>query len=446
MEHCRVFPIGMKGEIDREIAERNLPAYRAKGPLVREEHGAIRPLPGQVSRGGGSDESEGGEKEESAHGRRADLTKSRHLTSFPRMNSTEASIALNMVPGVGPVRLRRLLDVFGVPERVLTARESQLRGVDGVGPEVAEAIAHWQDKVDLPAELDRIRDFGAKVITTEAAEYPRMLREISNPPIVLYVWGELNDRDQHAIGVVGSRQTSHYGLECAKKLSYQLAYAGLTVISGLARGIDTAAHQGALAAQGRTIAVIGSGLMDLYPPENKGLAEKIVTSGAVVSEFPMTFPPSTQTFPYRNRIVAGWGCGVLVVEAGQKSGALITATQALDHGRLVYAVPGQIDRPTSTGSNRLIQQGAKLVTSATDILDDLHMLFPEPIKTNAPTSPSTLSPDEQIILGTVDTAETPLDLIVTKSGLPMPKVASTLLALEMKRLVKQLPGQQFVKL
>ena len=293
------------------------------------------------------------------------------------MNSTEASIALNMVPGVGPVRLRRLLEVLKTPEQVLAARESQLRGVEGVGAEVAAAIAHWQDKVDLGAELDRIRDFGAKVITMEAPEYPRMLREISNPPIVLYVWGELTERDHLALGVVGSRQTSHYGLECAKKLSYQLAYAGLTVVSGLARGIDTAAHQGALAAQGRTIAVIGSGLMDLYPPENQGLAEKIVTSGAVVSEFPMTLSPSTQTFPYRNRIVAGWGSGVLVVEAGQKSGALITATQALEHGRLVYAVPGQIDRPTSAGSNRLIQQGAKLVTSAADILDDLQILFRE---------------------------------------------------------------------
>ena len=374
------------------------------------------------------------------------LTNQPGLTSFRPMNSTEASIALNMVPGVGPVRLRRLLEVFETPEKVLTAREAQLRMVDGVGAEVASAIAHWEEKVDLSGELARIQEFGARVITQESPEYPRMLREISNPPIVLYIWGELTERDQQAIGVVGSRQTSHYGLECAKKLSYQLAYAGLTVISGLARGIDTAAHQGALAAQGRTIAIIGSGLMDLYPPENQGLAEKITSSGAVISEFPMTFPPSTQTFPYRNRIVAGWGSGILVVEAGLKSGALITATQALEHGRMVYAVPGQIDRPTSAGSNRLIQQGAKLVTGAADILDDLRMLFPEPPKTSTPVSTGILSTEEQSILASLDIAETPIDLIVTKSGLPMPKVASTLLALEMKRLVKQLPGQQFVKL
>jgi len=362
------------------------------------------------------------------------------------MNSTEASIALNMVPGVGPVRLRRLLESFETPEKVLVAREAQLRAVEGIGAELAAAIARWESTVDLSAELARIKDFGAKVITTDAPEYPRMLREISNPPIVLYVWGELIERDQRALGVVGSRQTSHYGLESAKKLSYQLAYSGLTVVSGLARGIDTAAHQGALAAQGRTIAVIGSGFLDLYPPENQALAEKIATSGAVVSEFPMTFPPSPQTFPYRNRIVAGWGSGVLVVEAGLKSGALITAGQALEQGRLVYAVPGQIDRPTSAGSNRLIQQGAKLITSAADILDDLQILFREPPKTGPSPGALPLSSEEQTILASVDLSETPLDAIVTKSGLPMPKVASTLLALEMKRLVKQLPGQQFVKL
>jgi DNA processing protein len=362
------------------------------------------------------------------------------------MTFTEACVALNMVPNLGPVRLRRLLEVFETPERVLLARGSALRAVDGIGKEVADAIATWEEHVDLAAELARVQEFGATVITQQSPEYPPSLREIHNPPIVLYVWGTLTEKDHRAISVVGSRKTSHYGLECAKKLSYQLAYAGLTVVSGLARGIDTAAHQGALAAQGRTVAVIGSGLMDLYPPENLGLAEKIAASGAVVSEFPMTFPPSRETFPYRNRIVAGWGCGLLVVEAGMKSGALITAGQALEQGRLVYAVPGQIDRPSAAGSNRLIQQGAKLVTGASDVLDDLYALFPEPRKTQASQTPSALSPEEEAVLSSIDISETPLDDIVTKSGLPMPKVASTLLALEMKRRVKQLPGQQFVKL
>jgi DNA processing protein len=182
------------------------------------------------------------------------------------MTPTEACIALNMLPTMGPVRLRKLLEVFETPERILTAKRDALRAVEGIGREVVDQITNWETLVDLPAELQRIRDFGATVITAASPVYPKQLREIHSPPIVLYVWGELSERDQHAIAVIGSRRTTHYGLESAKKLSYQLAYAGLTVISGLARGIDTAAHQGALAAKGRTIAVIGSGLAKLYPP------------------------------------------------------------------------------------------------------------------------------------------------------------------------------------
>ena len=191
------------------------------------------------------------------------------------MTPTEACIALNMLPTMGPVRLRKLLQVFETPDRVLSARRDALRSVEGIGPEVVDQIANWESLVDLPAELARVRDFGATVMTAESPLYPRQLREIHAPPIVLYVWGELAERDQHAIAVIGSRRTTHYGLEAAKKLSYQLAYAGLTIVSGLARGIDTAAHQGALAAKGRTVAVIGSGLSKLYPPENAALAEKI---------------------------------------------------------------------------------------------------------------------------------------------------------------------------
>ena len=359
------------------------------------------------------------------------------------MTETEACIALNMVPNLWPVRLRRLLERFETPEGVLRAKVGQLREVEGVGDEVSRAVASWESTVDLSGELERIREFGATVVTQESAVYPRMLREIYNPPVVLYVWGELREEDNQAIAVVGSRKTSHYGLESAKKLSYQLAFAGLTVVSGLARGIDTAAHQGALAALGRTVAVLGSGLMDLYPAENLGLAEKIAGSGAVVSEYPMTYPPTPQTFPYRNRIVAGWSSGILVVEAGVKSGAMITAGQALEHNRTVYAVPGQIDRPGSGGTNRLIQQGAKLITGAGDILDDLNLLLP-------PERPQVvrgvLREVEEAILGVIEVTETGVDRIVEKTGLPMSKVSSTLLILEMKRRIRQLPGQQFVRL
>ena len=176
------------------------------------------------------------------------------------MNTTEAYIVLNMLPTVGPVRLRKLLQVFEQPERILGAKGDRLRKVEGIGKEVVDQIFNWESIVDLPAELKRIKDFGATVITQASSQYPKLVREIHAPPIVLYVWGEIQERDHHAIGIIGARRTTHYGNESAKKLAYQLAYAGLTVISGLARGIETVAHQGAIAAKGRTIAVIGSGL------------------------------------------------------------------------------------------------------------------------------------------------------------------------------------------
>jgi len=265
---------------------------------------------------------------------------------------------------------------------------------------------------------------------------------------VLYVWGEVQERDQHAIGIIGSRRTTHYGTESAKKLSYQLAYAGLTVISGLARGIDTAAHQGALAAKGRTIAVIGSGLSRLYPPENAALAEKIRTgNGAILSEFSMEIEPDRQTFPMRNRIISGWSQGILIVEAGLNSGALITASQAIEQGRSVYAVPGHINAPSAMGSNRLIQQGAKLVMDASDILDDLQILLPESKPIAAATRPlPELSESERSVYDAIEASETGIDTIAARCNLPSPTVSSVLLRLELKRLVKQLPGKYFVKL
>ncbi len=360
-----------------------------------------------------------------------------------------------MIPGVGPVRLRALLEVFETPQRVLSSGKAALEAARGVGAETAAAVAAWETTVDLAEELRRVEAFGARVISGGSPDYPAQLRTISNPPMVLYVWGDLRAEDAHAFGIVGSRNVTHYGTESAKKLAFQLAFAGYTVISGLARGIDTSAHQGALAANGRTIAVIGSGLSCLYPPENKGLAEKIAASGAVVSEYPMERPADRQTFPYRNRIVAGWGRGLLVVEAGLNSGALITANQAIEQGRAVYAVPGPIDRPTSAGSNRLIQQGARLITCAGDILDDIGALFPgqratlpaAPEKADAPAAVATapkLTQDETLIVTALEVGELTLDELTATTRLPTYKVSSTLLLLEMKRLVKPLPGQRYV--
>jgi DNA processing protein len=325
----------------------------------------------------------------------------------------------------------------------------ELREVEGIGNEVADQISNWESTVDLPAELQRIKDFGATILTQESPLYPRSLREIHAPPIVLYCWGEVQERDRHAIAVIGSRKTTHYGSECAKKLAYQIAYAGLTVISGLARGIDTAAHQGALAAKGRTIAVIGSGLSRLYPPENAALAEKISNgNGAILSEFSMEVEPDRQTFPMRNRIISGWSHGILVVEAGLNSGALITASQAIEQGRSVYAIPGHINVPSAMGSNRLIQQGAKLVMSANDILDDLQVLLPEtkPSPEAAARPLPALTEQERQIYDAINSSETPIDQIAAKCDLPSATVSSTLLRLELKRLVKQLPGNYFVKL
>ena len=358
-----------------------------------------------------------------------------------------------MVPGMGPVRMRTLLETFETPQRILTAGAAALRAAKGVGKETADSIASWESHVDLAVELKRIADFGAKVITAGSPEYPAALRTIHNPPVVLYVWGDLLPADAHAIGIVGSRNVTHYGTETAKKLSYQLAFAGYTIVSGLARGIDTSAHHGALAAKGRTIAVIGSGLSQLYPPENHALAEKIAESGAVVSEYPMERPADRQTFPYRNRIVAGWGRGLLVVEAGLNSGALITANQAVEQGRTVFAVPGQIDRPTSGGTNRLIQQGARLVTSADDILDELGTLIPRGTslsfsekgaltRTADPSSAPALSHDETLLVTALQVGDMSLDELSEATRLPLSKVSATLLGLEMKRLVRALPGHR----
>lgn len=365
------------------------------------------------------------------------------------MTRTEAYLALNLLPKIGPVRVRKLLEVFGTPERLLSAKATEIERVEGFGRDLAQTIAGWESRIDLSRELRRIHEMELTLLTQEDDLYPSLLKEIHAPPLVLYVWGKLTERDRHAIGVVGSRQATHYGLNCAKKMSFQIAYAGYTVVSGLARGIDTAAHEGALASKGRTVAVIGAGMAQLYPPENQALAERIASQGAVVTEFPVDYPPDKQSFPLRNRIVAGWSTGLLVVEAPLRSGSLITAGQALEMGRTVYAVPGNIDKPTSAGCNKLIQQGAKLVVDGGEILDDLMVLFPTaPVapKMEAPALTVTLSPDEETVFAALGTDQTHIDDISTRSGLAAHLVSSTLMRLEMKRLVRPLPGMCYVKL
>ena len=371
------------------------------------------------------------------------------------MTSTEAYLALNLLPRIGPIRVRRLVERFGSPERALTASLEELKSTPGIGREMADSIRAWEELVDLPEEQRRMEEHGIEPLTLDDEAYPPALREIHDPPPLLYVKGELLDRDRHAIGVVGSRRVTHYGRESARRLSFQLAHAGITVISGLARGIDTAAHEAALAAGGRTIAVLGSGIGNVYPPENLALAERIAEQGAVISEFPVLYVPDRQSFPLRNRIVSGMSQGILVVEAPARSGALITANQAMEQGRNVYAVPGPIDRPNSEGCHRLIQDGAKLVLDSRDVLEEMEFLFDpsSPARSDAEgpaKSPSpvlaTLDDSERRVLDAIGDEEIPIDALIEAADLPSAIVSATLLKLEMKRLVKPLPGKYYTKL
>jgi DNA processing protein len=305
--------------------------------------------------------------------------------------------------------------------------------------------------VDLAGELKRIQDFGCHVLISADENYPAALREIYDPPLVLYVKGELTAKDKNAVALVGSRQTTHYGIETARKLAYQLAYVGVTVASGGARGIDTAAHQGALSAKGRTIAVLGTGINLIFPTENAELFERIAANGAVITQFPFNRPADKQSFPIRNRIVAGMTLGTVVVEANLSSGALITANFATEYGRQIFAVPGRIDSPRSKGCHELIKKGAKLCEGAEDILSEFEYLFPT---SNRPATPNEtgvlpaleLSANEQKVFDVLKTDDemTP-DEIIRASGLPSSAVSVTLLSLEMKRVVRQLPGKLFVR-
>ncbi len=364
------------------------------------------------------------------------------------MTDTEAAIILNMLPQVGPVRARRLTERFGSPAAILGATGSALRSVEGIGTEVSSVITSWKEHADLDTELSLMEKSGARVLAQVDPEYPALLKEIHDPPIVLYVLGRLEERDQrNGIGIVGTRRASHYATESAKKLGYQLAYSGLTIYSGLARGIDTAAHQAAIAANGRTVAVLGSGLSHIYPEENIPLAEKIAAgNGAVISEFPMDTTPTKQTFPKRNRIISGCAFGLLVVEAGLNSGALISAHEAGEQGRSLYAVPGRIDQPGTLGSNRLIQQGAKLVIDAGDILADLPMLFASLPELSKSRPRVELCGEDLLVYNAIGDEPTPVDTIIAESGLPAATVSSRLLALELGRHVRSAPGNRFVKL
>jgi len=366
------------------------------------------------------------------------------------MDSREALVALNMIEGVGPIRVRQLLEHFGEAPKILSASKSQLRQVRGIGEDTADSISNWEKSVDLAGELKRIAEFGCHILTQADENYPASLKEIYDPPVVLYVKGELNSKDKNSVAMVGSRMTTHYGIEIARKLAYQLAYVGVTVVSGGARGIDTAAHQGALSGKGRTVAVLGTGINLIFPSENAELFERIAANGAVITQFPFNRQADKQTFPIRNRIVAGMTLGTVVVEANLTSGALITANFATEYGRQVFAVPGRIDSPRSKGCHDLIKKGAKLCEGAEDILSEFEYLFPA--SNRPPTANETgvlpaieLSENEQKAYDALGDEELNTDDVIRRSGLPSSAVSVALLSLEMKRLVRQLPGKIFVR-
>jgi DNA processing protein len=342
------------------------------------------------------------------------------------------------------------LERFGDSTSILKASRAELQQVHGIGPELADGIVQWEKQVDLSAEIKRIEQSGCRIVIQSDENYPPLLKQIYDPPVLLYVLGELTLKDRNAVAMVGSRQTTHYGIEIARKLGYQLAYTGVTVVSGGARGIDTAAHQGALSAKGRTIAVLGTGINLVFPAENGELFQRIAAQGALVSQFPFNRPADKQTFPIRNRIVAGMTLGTVVVEANLTSGALITAGMAVDYGRQVFAVPGRVDSPRSKGCHDLIKKGAKLCEGVEDILGEFEYMFPESNRSSvlrdAPSLPAiTLSEVEQVIYDIIDKNEISIDDIIRQTGLPSSTVSVALLGLEMKRLVRQLPGKLFLR-
>ncbi len=361
------------------------------------------------------------------------------------MTEQEAYIALNMMEKVGPVSVRSLAAVLGSVSAIFDASASDLQQADGIGSALASSIIRQRDTLKMDEELARAEDSNTHIITPLDEEYPAALREIHDPPLALYVRGSLRPTDKNSIAVVGTRRATHYGMDTTRKFSFQLGKAGVCVLSGLALGVDTAAHEGALRSGGRTVAVIGSGFDHMYPSENIALAERIADQGAVLTEFPFTRKPDKTTFPMRNRIVSGMSRGVLVVEAGRRSGAAITANQALSQGRSVFAVPGRIDSYLSVGTNALIKEGAYLVTGVQDILEHFEMLFPKSLlddeqgsRVNLPN----LSEDETKIVELLAKGEMGVDLLIRESGISTAKVASILISLELKKIVRMLPGRK----
>jgi len=367
-----------------------------------------------------------------------------------------AWLALARVPGVGPITGKRLLDHFEQPERILAADLFALRGVPELSLAQAQAIGASRDFSGLCAEVEALAKQGIGLLVYDDPLYPERLRQIPDPPLVLYCRGALTETDRAAVAVVGCRNPDVYGQAMATKLGAGLAQAGVTVVSGMARGIDSMAQQAALDAGGRTVAVLGTGVDVIYPPEHEALYHAIVERGAVLSQFPPGAEPAPGNFPVRNRIISGMSLGVVVVQAmSERSGSLITAKLALEQNREVYAVPGSAMSHAGRITNRLIKQGARLVEEAEDILEDLRPQLPgfslgaPRLKAEGESVSPELSSQEQRLYGLLPElgeGSVHVDALAAKSLLPVAEVSQHLLALELAGLVKKLPGNYYVKI
>ncbi|HLE30867.1 MAG TPA: DNA-processing protein DprA [Anaerolineales bacterium] len=350
-------------------------------------------------------------------------------------------IGFNLVKGIGPTKVRALLEHFGDLRSAWTAAPDELRAA-GLDRRSLESLLAARTGMDLDLALKRVERAGVQVLTWESEGYPRNLLNIAQPPPVLYVRGTLTPADEWAMAMVGTRRASAYGREVARELARQLAASHVTVVSGLARGIDSVSHQAALDAGGRTIAVLGSGLDYIYPPEHKMLAEAIANSGALVSDYALGTPPENVNFPPRNRIISGLAKGVVVVEAPEGSGALITAEFAAEQGRDVFAVPGSILQRSCRGTNKLIQQGAKPVLNATDVLEELNMTLVTEYTQASLAFPA--DETERQLMSFLSAEPVHVDELRAKTGLPIAQVSSTLALMELKGLVRQVSGMNYV--
>ncbi|UCF57023.1 MAG: DNA-processing protein DprA [Deltaproteobacteria bacterium] len=352
-----------------------------------------------------------------------------------------------MIPGLGNIACKNLLDKFESPEHIFQASISELTDIEGVRKDAARRIVNREFSVDPSEEVKRVEKCGARIIPYLDPSYPIALKEIHDPPMLLYVKGRDIPQNVTFISVVGSRNPTPYGVKSAEKIGQGLGRRGLGVVSGMARGIDSAAHWGCLAGRGFTIAVLGTGIDIIYPASNKKLANKIIEKGAVITEFPLGTPPEPKNFPIRNRIISGLCRGVVIVEATKKSGSLITASLALEQGREVFAVPGSIHSFKSTGCHFLIKQGARLIENSDDVLDELGLNYDYAPKTDTlrerPLPP--MDESEKAIYDMIGDYPLHIDQITRQGNLAPGKAASILMRMELKGIIRQLPGKTFVR-